>query len=178
MHPLFRKRSMDAVNEALLKPTEYPAADKEYKNPFYFKGTEPQLDKTGKVADVAIPYDEACTQAVAALRYLAEVSTDEDIIALCRIDAEDLQYFIDQEKKTKGQPREASRGHRRVAEIEVHTGPENGGNPNLIGRSLLDEDVKEEIKDNKGGYKRVGRFSSPLFSTKNETSQPLNRSTK
>jgi hypothetical protein len=172
---------MDAVNEALLKPTEYPAADKEYKNPFYFKGTEPELDKTGAVTSIS--YDEACIQAVAALRLLAEMSTDEDIIALCRMDGEDLQYFIDQEKKNKTQPRVASRGRRRIAEIDVHTSPENGGTPNLIGRSLLDEDVKEDIKEGKGGedggYKRIGRFSSPLFAARKiETSPRLSRSSK
>lgn len=36
---------MDAMNEALLKPTEYPAADKTYDHPMWFKGTEPEQIK-------------------------------------------------------------------------------------------------------------------------------------
>lgn len=36
-----RKRAMDATNEQLLDPSQYPGADKTYVSPFYYKGTEP-----------------------------------------------------------------------------------------------------------------------------------------
>ena len=36
------KLALDATNELLNQPTEYPAADKEYKNPWFFKGSEPR----------------------------------------------------------------------------------------------------------------------------------------
>jgi hypothetical protein len=178
MHPLYRKKSMDAVNEALLKPTEYPAADKEYNHPMWFKGTEPESIKTGsvqrfkncdaasrKVAD--LDYDEICARTLFYLRQLSLNTSDLDVRACADATLKDLQFFFDQEKAAAPVNPRTAGSH--TAEIELHTGPEKGGAPNMGARSLLDEDAKEDIKEQKGGYKRVGsrrtRFSSPLFAS-------------
>jgi hypothetical protein len=47
MPRLNRKRAMDAVNEELMRETDYPAADKDYNNPFYGKGSEFDPTKMG-----------------------------------------------------------------------------------------------------------------------------------
>ncbi len=48
MHRLLQpKVALDHTNEALLKETEYPAADKTYNNPFYSKAREPEQIKHG-----------------------------------------------------------------------------------------------------------------------------------
>ena len=39
-----RKLALDATNELLNQPTEDPAADKEYQNPWFYKGSEPRQD--------------------------------------------------------------------------------------------------------------------------------------
>jgi hypothetical protein len=47
MHKLLTKKTaMDAMNEALLTPSDYPGTDPDY-NPGYFKGTEPEQIKHG-----------------------------------------------------------------------------------------------------------------------------------
>ena len=92
MHWLLRKKAMDPVNEALLKPTEYPAADKDFDHPNWFKGTE----------------------------------------------MEDKPHLM---------PRFSARGFSRKAEIDLHEGPKNGGNPNYLQRTHMDEDVRQEIDE-------------------------------
>jgi hypothetical protein len=64
---LLPKKALDAVNEALLTPSDYPGADPDYANPWFFKGTEPEEIKTAnwgatlaenlKVGDIIIGRD-------------------------------------------------------------------------------------------------------------------------
>lgn len=49
------KIALDAVNEELMRETDYPADDKDYNNPFYAKGTEYDPTKMGaKIASVEL----------------------------------------------------------------------------------------------------------------------------
>lgn len=50
MHTLLRKKkiAMDTVNEALLQPSVYPGAEKDYDSPFYFKGTESREEQIAR----------------------------------------------------------------------------------------------------------------------------------
>ena len=89
MHSLLTKTktAMDAVNEALLKETEYPAADKTYKNPWFFKGTEPDSRTGSTVTKKAMPwnrkpsYGQLGEQALEALTQLAKMTSDGDVEA-------------------------------------------------------------------------------------------------
>ena len=140
MHRLFKKQSMDAVNEALMKETEYPAADKTYKNPWYFKGTEPDFrtgSKRGSRWNKKLDYFQVCQQALDALQALAAMTTDPDIKACAEMSAGDLEHFIGQESGAA-----TSKGKR--GSIKLHEEPKFlPPRPEL--RSHLDEDLKEEL---------------------------------
>jgi len=142
MHRLLRKTSMDAVNEALLKETEYPAADKDYKNPWFFKGTEPDL-RTGS-KKTAFPwtkkpeYQQLCSEVIESLHSLSDMTKNPDIKACATMSAGDLEYFMQQETTGKTGSR------RRRAAIKMHEEPKHlPPRPEL--RSHLDEELKEEM---------------------------------
>ncbi len=84
-HYLLRKKALDAVNEALLQPSDSPDDRKYYNSPFAAKGTEFSPTKMGQRKRAAREYLHL-SRRMAAL--------------LSRTDSRDLQAFVAREVKT------------------------------------------------------------------------------
>jgi hypothetical protein len=152
MHYLLKKKAMDAMNEALNKPTEYPTADKTYDHPTWFKGTEPETIKHAAIDD----YIRLADKIIADMKRLAEIAPKGgDIQALADSDSQDLQYFVDQVKGTPpGNHMARFRGSVRRAAVEMHNEPRVLPPRNEL-RSHLDQEVKDELKQEKEASKRT-----------------------
>lgn len=135
-HPLFRKRGMDAVNQELLQETDYPAADKDYNNPWGSKGTEFDPTKMGSLPASAlarmitaagtgpgnkVDYLKLAEAIAASLDLLSRVAPKGGHIqAFAEDGTVDLRNWVAEDRRgaasaSAGRPTTASRGLRRVS---------------------------------------------------------------